>query len=114
MTKYEKDAGIPKPSTVKRIDPQAKPHKKARRKRKEYPPCWEVRQQGSGYLLWPHHVRPDVPFSWRLEYGDDRPNRNDLTAYLAWYAEWFPHTANLPVRFISCQPVECGREVIPN
>ena len=113
MPKYEKEAGIPKPSTLKRIDPQPKPHKKAGRTRKEYPPCWEVRYHPWGYSLDTHRVRPEIPSYWNLS-QEDRPDRKDLIGYLAWYAERHPHTANLPVRFISCQPVECGREVIPN
>lgn len=113
MTKHDKEAGVLKPSTAKRIDAAPKPHRKAGRKRKEYPPCWEVRQTGYGYLLFAHRVRPAIPFHWRLDQLD-HPDRHDLRAYLAWYAEQFPHTASLPVRFISCQPVECGREVISN
>lgn len=112
MGKEEKYEGIPKPSTVKRVDPPVTPRKKAGRNRKEYPPHLEVRFHHWGYDLKGYKIRPSVPFFWLIK--GDRPNRKDLTVFLDWYAEHHPHTANLPVRFISCQPVECGREVIPN
>jgi hypothetical protein len=114
LPKYEKELGIPKPSTVKRIDPAPQPHKKAKRSKKEYPPCWNVRHSGWGYWLDAHKVRPAIPYYWGWDTKEDRPNQKDLTEYLAWYAKHHPHTANLPVRFISCQPIECGREIIPN
>lgn len=113
MTKYEKEAGIPKPSTIKRVDPPVVNHKKAARKRKDYPPCWEVRHSGYSYWLTAHKIRPVIPYYWGLN-EKDRPDRKDLKALLEWYAVRQPHTATLPVRFISCTPVECGREIIPN
>jgi len=114
MSKDWRGEGLPSVSTQRRVDPPTQKPKKAGRNRKVYPPCWEARTFGYGrWMLTAHRVRPSVPYYWWLD-KKDAPSREDLTAYLAWYAERLPHTANLPVRFISCQPVECGREIIPN
>ena len=113
MPKYEKEAGIPKPSTLKRIDPQQQPYKKAGRKRKEYPSHWKVSLHNFGYSLDAHRgpCRIKPYWCWTAE---PKQVRFDLSALLAWAAKEYPETASLPVRFINCQPVECGREVIPN
>jgi hypothetical protein len=113
MSKDWRGETLPSIATQRRVDPDPVPHKKAGRTRKGYPPCWEVRHSGYSYWLTAHRVRPAIPYYWGVS-QDDRPNRKDLVAYLAWFAERQPHTATLPVRFISCPAVECGREIIPN
>jgi hypothetical protein len=113
MSKYDKKMGIAKPSDEKRQDPKPSA-RKGNRAKKKYPPHWEVRAcPFGGYYLDAHRVRPSIPLMWSM-IEDLRHVRHDLAAYLAWYAGRFPHTADLPVRFISCQPVECGRETIPS
>jgi len=113
LPKDWRDENLPSISTQRRVDPPAPKPKKSGRSRKEYPPCWEVRHTGLSYRLTAHKVRPAIHYYWGFD-QDEQPNRKDLIAYLAWFAERQPHTANLPVRFISCPAVECGREIIPN
>jgi hypothetical protein len=110
--KHEKGEGIPTVSTVRRMDPPAQPRKKAGSRRKEYPSRWKVSLHNFGYVLSAHRGPCKIKPYWCWD-GTKR-NRFDLPALLTWAANEYPETASLPVRFINCQPIECGREVIPN
>ena len=111
MPKDWRDEHLPSVSEQRRQDPTPN-QRKAKRNKQRLPPHWEVRQHRWGYAISVYRARPEIPYYWWLD-QKERPDRHDLPALLDWYAGAFPHTANLPVRFISCQPVECGRQILP-
>lgn len=111
MSKQDKILGGPKHPDERRKDPPENRHKKGTSRKKVYPPHIQVRGSGFGtFYLWPHRVKGTDNFYDYAERGMPR----DLPGLLAYYAERCPQTANLPVRFIGLQPIECGREILPN
>ena len=114
MSKYGKEVGIPKAADQRRVDtPECPRQGMGKRRKKEYPPHWKVSLHNFGYTLDPHREPCKIAPSWCWD-GDAKRNRYDLPGLLAWAAATYPETATMPVRFINCQPIECGREVIPN
>lgn len=113
MSKDWRNGHLPSVSTQRKAEPQPN-QRKARRDKKPFPPHLEIRKYQWGWDITPVKVRPLIPWFWRFreENKKNRPDRNDLFALLAWWGIHHPQTAHLPVRFISCQPVECGRQVI--
>ena len=111
MPKDWRDEHLPSVSTQRRAEPQPN-QRKARRDKQPLPPHWEVRLRRWGWSLTAYRIRPEVPPYWSLGRDIVRPDRHDLAAVLAFHAEHHPHTVDLPVRFISCQPVECGRQTL--
>lgn len=131
MTKSDKQDGIPKVADQKRIDPP-QPRGKGTRKKKQYPPHWQIRSFG----IWPSkilrsHTPGEKSDSWHWElipegrynikcYGfskDYENARNFLEAgmldeALAIYAKHHPETANWPVRFVNGPPMKTTREVL--
>ena len=111
MPKDWRTEDLPSVSTQRRTEPEPN-QRKAKRNKRTFPPHWEVRYYPWGWSLWPHHIRPEVLPYWTWDHDIHRPDQHDLRAVLAFYALHHPHTAGIPVRFISCQPVECGRQVL--
>lgn len=91
-------------------------HKKAGKKRKEYPPHWEVRVNHFGdhvsFYICPHKYTGQVrnmPF-----YGLYPKRGMTLQEKLDFLAEKYPETANWPVRWVSGQAIPCNRETLAN
>ena len=111
MSKADKIMVIPKADDEKRVDPPEQNHTKAHRQKKVYPPHMQVRSYGAaGFWVRPHGI-PHLAF-WI--YYDRWVDRTDLPSIIRWFEGRYPETCDLPVRFINCAPVECGREVLPN
>lgn len=110
MSKTDKIMEVPKPADEKRADPP-EPHQLKARVRKVYPPHMQVRRYGEGgFYVKPH----GLPHLNHWIYYDHWVDRTDLPGILRWFEGRYPETCGLPVRFINCAPIECGREVIPN
>lgn len=122
MSKADKDEGLPKPSTLKRLDPPAQQHKKAGHKRKDYPRHWEVRTGyvGKHFLVW--DSKRKIGLYWHLDTQNTAlrealgvcVHNGDLDGYLDLMAQEHPESGAWPVRFINIQPLATRREVIPN
>ena len=115
MSKHGKEIGALSPADQRRIEVPEPPAKKGRRKRKEYPPHWEVRSWGRCNSNVPH-IRLD-PHNRNLKgFGYDTISASmhldGIVEQLADLAMKFPETSGWPVRFLQGAELECGREVI--
>lgn len=97
-------------------------HSRAKHRR-DYPPHWKVRQDPDGYSLELQGLRlpngKDARAVWyeyfdpvSHEVGSKAPKRKDLQGLLDWFAERYPNTAAIAVRFIGCVPCPCKRTVL--
>jgi hypothetical protein len=102
----------PKVADVGRADPPDEPtHIKAHRNKKVYPPHLQVRRTGDwGFYVKVHGI-PQLN-CW-ISY-DHWVDRKDLPSIIQWFEGRYPETCELPVRFVNCAPIECGREIISN
>ena len=120
MPKDWRDEHLPSVSEQLRQEAPEPHHKKAGKRRKEYPPHWQVRvnhfgnrdDNSASVMITPHRYTGSVRnMPW---YGLYPQKRMTLQEKLDFLAEKYPETANWPVRWLSGQSIPCNLEILAN